>query len=149
MSSLQEFKNNRRIDMLKRIIKPIGDNLYFVWILVPIFFFYMSLSNDAVSTECDKVTSHKTDNRYKYLYVQNEDEEFVEIGVDSTEYANFMAEYNLKIETKSDTDIVYCYEKNIPTFWIYPISILISIIIFLVWSSFRYKWSSGSSYRHY
>lgn len=141
MSSFKDFKKNRRIEKIMNMFNNFKDSFsdvsYFLWIAVPLFFLYMMLSHDSSSTFCDKVVNHKKDINYYYVYVQNQSNDYVEIRLDSLEYSDLLVE----IESSDNKTVNYCYDDEIPTYWIYVALFIVSIVIFLFWSSDRYNWS--------
>ena len=143
MSSFNEFKQNRRIEKIMKFFKPITESFssmaYFLWILVPLIFLYFTLKEYSYQTSCDKVTTHKQTNYQRFIYVENGSDDYYQIKVDSTEYSNFLMEYTHNRAVGKET--VYCYEEQKPSYYIYPCCMLVSIVIFLFWSSFKYDWN--------
>jgi hypothetical protein len=126
MSSFKKFKqniiNDKIMDIFEKIKKAFTKVAYYLWIFVPLFLAFLSFKNDYHSTKCDDVIKHKKDKYNQYIYVKSADT-YHQISVDSTEYANFLVDY------EKSKDIIYCYEKDDTSYFIYPVCFLVSFII--------------------
>ena len=121
--------------VINNIFEKLEGLLYYLYFGVIIFLLYIVFTTTVYDTVCAEVVKHKTTNYSEYLYIDIGDNTVEEIIVDSTTYANYLAE----TETNKGV-ITHCYDKYNKIWYFYLILFLASIVGLLFWSAYKFDW---------